>query len=130
MNKTTSILNKIQVGGGEGNEGSAARKKSIKKAARRARRARPHPHYSSTPHPLPTPTPIPQVVDTWLNNTYIPKANRTSPLAGAEYTLNQKLTNAVKVREGGGWGGGGDNVFFCFFRPHPPSFPPSLSPSP
>ena len=98
-------------------------------AARRARRARPHPHYPSSSHPLPTPTPIPQVVDTWLNNTYIPKANQTSPLAGAEYTLNQKLTNAVKVREGGGWGGGGDNVFFCFFRPHPPSFPPSLSPS-
>lgn len=36
-----------------------------------------------------------QVVDTWLNKTYLPKANNTSPLAGAGSIANQKLTNAA-----------------------------------
>ena len=36
-------------------------------------------------------------VDTWLNKTYLPKANNTSPLAGAGSIANQKLTNAART---------------------------------
>lgn len=38
-----------------------------------------------------------KVVDTWLNKTYLPKANNTSPLAGAGSIANQKLTNAART---------------------------------
>ena len=52
------------------------------------------------------------VVDTWLNKTYLPKANQTGPLAGASSIAAQKANNAYKVRErererkeGVGWRG-------------------------
>lgn len=53
------------------------------------------------------------VVDTWLNKTYLPKANQTGPLAGASSIAAQKANNAYKVQrerereERGGWAGGG-----------------------
>ena len=38
------------------------------------------------------------VVDTWLNKTYLPKANQTGPLAGASSIAAQKANNAYKVQ--------------------------------
>lgn len=54
------------------------------------------------------------VVDTWLNKTYLPKANQTGPLAGASSIAAQKANNAYKVKrererkEGVGWRGARD----------------------